>query len=130
MPRIDYKIFRTSIFKIVAEWLIRYILATIIILGATFAGVWLFAMLTRGNFSNILYWVMLGEDLLLIFIGIASGLSTSEYAYIRRGAINPTVMRAGMEYFKRGPEKHGMGILLGAVGLTIIFVWFIAYSAI
>jgi len=92
--------------------------------------VWLYATLARVNFSNILYWVMLGEGLLLIFIGFASGLSTSEYAYVRQGAINPTIMRASMEHFKRGQEKREMGILLGLVGLTIIFIWLIIYSPI
>ncbi|MEM2102140.1 MAG: hypothetical protein QXM22_01340 [Candidatus Bathyarchaeia archaeon] len=119
-----------STVKKAVDWLVRYILATAIILGATFAGVWLYAMVTRGNFHNILYWVMLGEGLILIFIGFASGLSTSEYAYVRQGAINPTVMRAGMEHFRRGHEQRGTGVLLGLVGLTIIFIWLIIYSQI
>jgi hypothetical protein len=117
-----------SILKKVVEWLVRYILATTITLGATVSGVWLFATITKASFSNMLYWVLLGEGLLLVFIGIASGLSTSEYAYIRQGAINPLAMRAGMEHFKRGPEKRGMGILLGIVGLTIIFIWMTIYA--
>jgi len=119
-----------STVKKVVDWLVRYILATAIILGTTIFGAWLYAILARVNFSNILYWFLLGAGLLLIFIGFASGLSTSEYAYIRRGAINPTVMRADMEHFRRGPEKRGMDMLLGLVGLTIIFIWLIVYSPI
>ena len=120
-------IFEMSTLRTVANWLVRYVLATIIILGATYGCVWLYATLVRTSFSVTLYWILLGEGLLLIFIGIASGLSTSEYAYIRQGAINPLVMREGMEHYRRGPEKRGMGILLGAVGLTIILIWFTIY---
>jgi hypothetical protein len=116
-----------STVRAVASWLVRYVLATIIILGATYCGVWLYATLVRRRFSSTLYWVLLGEGLLLMFIGIASGLSTSEYAYIRQGAINPLVMREGMEHYRREPEKRGMGILLGVVGITIILIWFTIY---
>jgi hypothetical protein len=116
-----------STLRTMANWLIRYIAATVIILAITYAGVWLYATVFHARFSTTLYWALLGEGLLLIFIGIASGLSTSEYVYIRQGAINPLVMREGMEHFKRGPEKRGMGILLGVVGLTIIFIWLTIY---
>ena len=109
------------------SWLVRYILATIIILAVTYGGVWLYATLTRRSLSATLYWVLLGESILLIFIGIASGLSTSEYAYVRQGAINPLIMREGMKHYRRGPEKRGMGMLLGVVGLTIFLIWMMMY---
>jgi hypothetical protein len=113
--------------KEIAKWLTRYILATITILAATAGGAWLYAMLTQRSFVVTFFWVLLGVGLFLIFLGIASGLSTSEYVYIRQGAINPLVMREGMEHFRRGSEKRGMGILLGVVGLTIIFIWLVMY---
>jgi len=115
-------------FKTFVAWLWRYLLTTAVVVTATSLIVLGYSSLASKPFLVTLFWIFLLEGLVLTAVGIVTGLSTSEYRYVGRGAINPPTMRAGMEHFRRGPDPTGWGMLLGLVGLTIVFVAFFINS--
>jgi len=117
-------------FKTFVAWLWRYLLTTAVVVTATSLIVLGYSSLASKPFLVTLFWIFLLEGLVLTAVGIVTGLSTSEYRYVGRGAINPPTMRAGMEHFRRGPDPTGWGMLLGLVGLTIVFVAFFINSQI
>jgi len=117
-------------FKTFVAWLWRYLLTTAVVVTATSLIVLGYSSLASKPFLVTLFWIFLLEGLVLTAVGIVTGLSTSEYRYVGRGAINPPTIRAGMEHFRRGPDPTGWGMLLGLVGLTIVFVAFFINSQI
>jgi len=119
-----------SYFKTFVAWLWRYLLTTAVVVTATSLVVFVYSSVALKPFIEMLFWVFLIEGLVLTAVGIVTGLSTSEYRYVGRGAINPPTMKAGMEHFKRGPDPTGWGMLLGLVGLTIVFIAFFITSQI
>lgn len=59
-------------------------------------------------------------------VGAVSLIPLSEYSYMRGGARNPVIIREGMEDMKRGGSPNKIGIILGAVGLTLLIAYLIA----
>jgi len=95
--------------KKLATWSWRYLLTTTVLATVTSLGIFFYSTLATKSFLNTLFWAFLIEGFVLIGIGFVTGLSMSEYAYVRHGAINPPAMRAGMEHLRRGHDPVGWG---------------------
>ena len=112
-------------FKKLTTWLWRYLLTTTILAIATSLGVFFYSTSTSEPFIHTLFWAFLIEGLVLTGVGGMAGLSMVEFAYVRMGATNPPAMRVAMEHLRRGHDTTtGWGILLGLVGLTLVFAAF------
>jgi hypothetical protein len=103
------------------DWLRLYVVILVATLVVILLGTFIYTSWTHASFSETLRWIFLVSALILISMGGVSLIPLSEYTYIRQGARNPAVIRAGMEDLRRGEERAPkVGVILVLVGITLI----------
>ena len=111
------------------EWLRLYFIVLVstflVILLATF----IYTSWKHTSFNGTIPWTLLVSALILLSIGAVSLIPLSEYSYVRQGARNPQMIRAGMEDMKR--EKVGapkLGPVFVLVGITLILLYLLIFG--
>ncbi len=109
------------------EWLKIYLLAFAITLAIILLVTLVCAVWAKMPFLSVLRWTLILGIIVLEGIGVVSLIPLSQYTYIRRGAINPAIIRAGMDDTRRESDQKKIGIVLGLVGLSLTVVYFLVF---
>ena len=109
------------------KWLKMYVLAFTITLAIILLVTLVWAIWARMPFLSVLRWTMIMGIVVLAGIGAVSLIPLSQYAYVRRGAINPAIIRAGMDDIRRETDPKKIGIVLGLVGLSLTAVYLLIF---
>jgi hypothetical protein len=111
------------------EWLRTYLIVLVSSSVVITLGTFLYANWVHGSFNETLRWTFPISALILLGMGGISLVPLSEYSYIRQGARNPAVARAGMEDLRRGQERAPkFGVVLVLVGITFILVYLLIFT--
>jgi hypothetical protein len=103
------------------DWFCVYLLVT-----GFYSAIFSVAVMIHLLFSSALTETMLGIvgfgfPIVFMGIGVVSLLPLSEYRYMKQAGINPAIARESVQSMRRKPEKKELGILVGLVGLAIVF---------
>lgn len=111
------------------DWLRLYVIVLVATLVVILLGTFIYTNWTHASFSETLRWTFLVTALILVSMGGVSLIPLSEYTYIRQGAKNPAVIRAGMEDLRRGEERAPkVGVILVLVGISLILSYLLIFK--
>ena len=116
-----------SILKDFVEWLKLYMLTFTSTLAIILLVTLVYAAWAKMPFLNVLRWTLILGIIVLAGIGAVSLIPLSQYTYVRRGAINPAVIRAGMDDMRRESDPKKIGIILGLVGLSLTTIYLLVF---
>jgi hypothetical protein len=116
-----------SILKDFVEWLKLYVLAFTSTLAIILLVTLVYAAWAKMPFLNVLRWTLILGIIVLVGIGAVSLIPLSQYTYVRRGAINPAIIRAGMDDMRRESDPKKIGIVLGLVGLSLTAIYLLVF---
>lgn len=111
------------------EWLRLYVIVLVSTSLLIVLGTFIYTTWMHVSFNETMPWTLLVSALILLSMGAISLIPLSEYAYMRQGARNPEIIRAGMEDMRR--EKEGapkLGVILVLVGFTLILLYLLMFG--
>jgi len=83
--------------------------------------------LGKNVFLNVLRWTLILGIIVSAGIGVVSLIPGSQYTYVWRGKINPTIIRAGRDDMQRESDPKKSGIVLGLVGLSLTTIYLLVF---
>lgn len=111
------------------EWLRLYLIVLVSTFLVIILGTFIYTSWKHMSFNNTIPWTLLVSALILLSMGAVSLIPLSEYSYMRQGARNPEMIRAGMEDMKR--EKAGaprLGAIFVLVGVTLLLFYLLMFG--
>ena len=109
------------------EWLKLYALAFTSTLAIILLVTLVYAVWAKMPFLNVLRWTLILGIIVSAGIGVVSLIPGSQYTYVWRGKINPTIIRAGMDDMQRESDPKKIGIVLGLVGLSLTTIYLLVF---
>ncbi len=109
------------------KWLKMYVLAFAITSAIILLVTLVWAIWAKMPFLSVLRWTLIIGIVVLAGIGAVSLIPLSQYTYVRRGAINPAIIRAGMDDMRRETDPKKIGIVLGLVGLSLTALYLLIF---